>query len=241
MRAPIPGETAAEHFSRCGPMCKHVELCRDCANVFGLCAAHAGSPSETFSWPGSAKEAPKPVTTPEQRIEELEIAADAVSRTAEAARTIARQRDTWRASALAWAEEALERSLMMADRSELDAMRAQLADARRDAESHSLTATVALGHTQDARAEVERLGKEISHLNSRLHQAKRRSANREMVEHAQTAAVRIELECRALRALLARVFAECNSPERIGRLSFGTYGAVKEALSPSRGKSERNP
>lgn len=64
--SPVPGaapETPAQHFKRCGPMCTHVELCRDCANVFGLCDRHKGNPDGTYSWKPTpaAGAAPVPV------------------------------------------------------------------------------------------------------------------------------------------------------------------------------------
>jgi hypothetical protein len=49
-RKPAPGPTAAEHFQKCGPFCEHVVFCPECVNVFGVCAFHAGDPSDSIRW-----------------------------------------------------------------------------------------------------------------------------------------------------------------------------------------------
>lgn len=46
--------TPAQHFHECGPFCRHVVHCPDCADVYGMCAAHRGDPDSGIRWaPGS--------------------------------------------------------------------------------------------------------------------------------------------------------------------------------------------
>lgn len=47
---PVKPETAQEHFSRCGPLCDHVEICEECSQVYGVCGEHLSDPSAAFSF-----------------------------------------------------------------------------------------------------------------------------------------------------------------------------------------------